>query len=436
MASKVIMPKAGMAMEEGTIMKWLRHEGDKVKAGEPLLMILTDKVNMEVEAAASGVLLKILKQEGEVVPVTHTIAYIGENGEPIPIEQTTAPTLEASAKERPGAAGLNSQLHENNALKKIAATPLAKTIARKTGIDLTVIKGSGKDGVIKGRDVEKHRNIKATPLASRIARELNLDMAQLSGSGHNGKIRKDDLPHTAEKGNALAESKSGSSIRKPMKGIRKIIADRMLKSHLEAPPVTLCGKVDVTELLSLRKQMNKTLGCSISVNDLVMKAAAQSLKEHSYVNVTIDENDILYLADINLGMAVALPDGLIVPVIRNADKLSLKELSDTARDLGTRAKEGKLMPEEIKGGTFTVSNLGMYGIASFTPIINPPESAILGVCMVEEVLRLENGRIESRSIMGLSLTIDHRVIDGAQGAIFLGRVKELLENPLGIVLER
>jgi pyruvate dehydrogenase E2 component (dihydrolipoamide acetyltransferase) len=172
------------------------------------------------------------------------------------------------------------------------------------------------------------------------------------------------------------------------------------------------------------------------VNDLVMKAAAQSLKEHSYVNVTIDENDILYLADINLGMAVALPDGLIVPVIRNADKLSLKELSDTARDLGTRAKEGKLMPEEIKGGTFTVSNLGMYGIASFTPIINPPESAILGVCMVEEVLRLENGRIESRSVMGLSLTIDHRVIDGAQGAIFLGRVKELLENPLGIVLER
>jgi len=309
---------------------------------------------------------------------------------------------------------------------KIAATPLAKTLAREKGIELASIRGSGTGGVIRGSDVESYKGIKATPLAARIAKEMKVDLSQVKGSGHRGKIKKEDLP-VAEENNRTGTGISGRGVRKPMKGIRRIIADRMLKSHLEA---------DVTELLRLRKQMNKTLGSNISVNDIVMKAAVISLKEHSYINVTIDGNDILFLTDINLGMAVALPEGLIVPVIKNAEGLGLKELSDIAKDLGSRAKEDRLVPDEITGGTFTVSNLGMFGITSFTPIINPPESAILGVCAVEEVLRLEKVRVESRSVMGLSLTIDHRVIDGAQGAVFLGRIKELLENPLEIIMER
>lgn len=321
-------------------------------------------------------------------------------------------------------------------MAKIAATPQAKTLAHKNGIDLNVVKGSGTGGVIKGRDIENHRVVKFTPLAGRIAKELNLDMSKVQGSGYNGKIRKEDLPGLEGIEHAPVNRGLGSNIRKPMVGMRKIIADRMLKSHLEAPPVTLNAKADVTELLSLRKQMNKTLGSSISVNDLVMKAVAQSLREHSYINVTIDGNDIVFLDEINLGMAVALPDGLIVPVIKNADRLGLRELSASAKDLGSKAKEGRLIPDEIMGGTFTVSNLGMLGITSFTPIINPPESAILGVCSVEEVLRLENGRVESRNIMGLSLTIDHRIIDGAQGAIYLSRIKELLENPMEIIMDR
>ncbi|KUO68100.1 MAG: hypothetical protein APF77_08535 [Clostridia bacterium BRH_c25] len=318
---------------------------------------------------------------------------------------------------------------------KIAATPLAKTLAREKGIELASIRGSGTGGVIRGSDVESYKGIKATPLAARIAKEMKVDLSQVKGSGHRGKIKKEDLP-VAEENNRTGTGISGRGVRKPMKGIRRIIADRMLKSHLEAPPVTLDAKADVTELLRLRKQMNKTLGSNISVNDIVMKAAVISLKEHSYINVTIDGNDILFLTDINLGMAVALPEGLIVPVIKNAEGLGLKELSDIAKDLGSRAKEDRLVPDEITGGTFTVSNLGMFGITSFTPIINPPESAILGVCAVEEVLRLEKVRVESRSVMGLSLTIDHRVIDGAQGAVFLGRIKELLENPLEIIMER
>lgn len=318
---------------------------------------------------------------------------------------------------------------------KIAATPLARTLASKAGIDLKSIKGSGTGGVIKGRDLKSRRMIRCTPLAGRIANEYNLDLSQVIGSGYNGKIMKADLPGVESIKNTAAKNGSDSNMRKPMKGMRRLIADRMLKSHLEAPAVTLNTKADVTDILRLRKEMNKTFNISISVNDLVMKAVAQSLREHSYINVMIDGNDIVFLDEINLGMAVALPDGLIVPVIKNADRMSIRELSESAKYLGARAKENKLMPDEILGGTFTVSNLGMLGITSFTPIINPTESAILGVCAVEEVLRLENGSVRSRSIMGLSLTIDHRVIDGAQGAVFLSRIKEMLENPLEIILD-
>lgn len=318
---------------------------------------------------------------------------------------------------------------------KIAATPLAKTLAREKGVELAAVHGSGTGGVIKGRDIESFRRAKATPLAARIAREMKLELTGIQGSGYGGKIRKEDVMPLLENNRTEAVMTSGGE-RVPMKGIRRIIADRMLKSHLEAPPVTLDMKADVTELLNLRKQLNKLRSSRITINDFVIKAAAISLREHPFINVKLEKDSIVFMDCINIGMAVALPQGLIVPVIKNAGSLGLEELSAAAKDLGTRAREDRLMPDEITGGTFTVSNLGMYGITSFTPIINPPESAILGVCAVEEVLRLRDGMVESRSIMGLSLTIDHRVIDGAQGAVFLGRIKELLENPLEIMIER
>ncbi|MGI6585657.1 MAG: 2-oxo acid dehydrogenase subunit E2 [Gracilibacteraceae bacterium] len=321
-------------------------------------------------------------------------------------------------------------------MTKIAATPLAKTLAYRKGIELIEVKGSGKGGIIKAVDVETHGKLRYTPLAGRIARELGIDMTKVKGSGYKGKIRKSDLPVFISIEADEIKKETGRSVRKPIQGMRKVIADRMKKSHLSAPPVTLNIKVDVTELLNLRNQVNKTLESSVSINDLVMKAVAQSLREYPNINVTIDGDDIVFQDEVNLGMAVALPDGLIVPVIKNADRLGLIELSAAAKKLGAKAKEDKLTIDEITGGTFTVSNLGMMGITSFTPIINPPESAILGVCAVEENLRLNNGKVESRQIMGLSLTIDHRVIDGAQGAIFLGRIKKFMENPMEIILER
>jgi pyruvate dehydrogenase E2 component (dihydrolipoamide acetyltransferase) len=223
-------------------------------------------------------------------------------------------------------------------------------------------------------------------------------------------------------------------VRKQLTGMRKVIAERMLKSHLEIPPVTLNAKADVTELVALRKQINDTPDIKISINDLLLKAAAVALSESPDINASIKDNEIIYKLDINIGMAVALEDGLIVPVIKNADKLSLRQISIKAKELAAKAREGKLKPDEYSGGTFTVSNMGMYGIVSFTPIINQPEIAILGVCAIENELKMVEGKIENRSVMGLSLTFDHRVVDGSQSAIFLSKIKSLLENPLRIIV--
>lgn len=337
---------------------------------------------------------------------------------------------------------------------RVAATPLARTLAKEKGIGLINVKGTGSRGEIKARDVEDYKAVSAapvsvtpssvTPLARRMAEALDIDLSDLKGSGHEGKIKKADLPvenkmpvstkAVIEGSPQDIQPESPKDILKPLKGMRKIIADRMLKSHREAPPVTLHAKADVTELAALRKQMKEIPNTGISLNDFVLKAAAMALSEMSGINVSIEGEEIVYKKEINIGMAVALEEGLIVPVLRNTDTLSLRQISDTSKDLSQRARSGKLLPEEIRGGTFTVSNLGMYGITAFTPIINPPESAILGVCAIENVLKMIEGNIENRSMMGLCLTIDHRVIDGAQGALFLSRIKALLENPLELLL--
>jgi pyruvate dehydrogenase E2 component (dihydrolipoamide acetyltransferase) len=402
------MPKAGMAMEEGTIIKWLKKVGERVEMGEPLLEIHTDKVNMEIEAAASGILLQILAQEGEVVPVTHIIGYIGSMGE--------------------------------EAVDKVPATPLARTLAKAKGIDLKTVKGTGQYGEIKGRDIEKVQVATATPLAERIAKKNNIDLEKVQGSGFKGKVRKEDIVAFEEKEyhKDISTKETKNEIqthdRKSLAGMRKIIAERMLASHVQVPPVTLNTKADVTELSVLKNKITTTLGSKISFNDFVIKATAKALEEYPNINVSLQGQEILYKKEINVGMAVALEDGLIVPVIRNAHEFTLKKLGQKTKELAQKARDGKLMPDEIEGGSFTISNLGMFDILSFTPIINLPESAILGVCAIEDQLKMIDGKIESRKMMGLSLTVDHRLIDGAQGAIFLKRIKTLLENPLEILV--
>mgnify|MGYP000854030569 CR=1 FL=1 len=441
MAVEIIMPKAGMAMEEGTVIEWLKKVGDKVEAGEPLLIIETDKTTMEIESPASGYLLKILYDSGDVVPVVQTIGYIGDMGEELPdkaVEDKEIPADNESAEEKTAKSESKDTKKLSIAGNRVAATPAARRIATEKGIDLSKITGTGRFGEIKAADVEKAEAVKATPLARRIAEDQNIDLSRIQGSGFNGKIRKEDLGltvHQQEKAVAdVLKTEPAVAERKPLKGMRKVIADRKLKSHTEIPPVTLNVKADVTELVALREKLNAALGFKVSINDFILRATALSLKESPNINVSLEDNELVFKSEVNVGMAVALDDGLIVPVLRNIDKMSLVQIAEKSKELAGKAREGKLLPDDYTGGTFTVSNLGMFDITAFTPIINLPEAAILGVCTIENELKMIDGKIENRSIMGLSLTFDHRLIDGAQAAVFLKKIKLLLQNPLKLIV--
>ena len=429
MAYRVIMPKAGMAMEKGKVVRWLKEEGDPVETGEPLLEIETDKVNMEVEAMNSGILLKIIADEGDEVPVVQTIGFIGEKGEALPADEAQ-PGGDGSAETK------SEPVHQAEVLRTVngngvPATPAAKRIAKEKGIDLKSVTPSGNRGQIKAADVEGMRTTaKATPLAKAIAADMGLNLNDVAGSGFAGKVtRADVMAATGAPAAAAAVAASGDEVI-PHSAMRKVIAKRMLKSHLEIPPVTQSCVVDVTELMALRSQIN-TGDMRISVNDFIIMAVTKTLKEQPRINATFTEEGLLVKKRINIGVAVALPEGLIVPVIKDSDTLSLSQISQQAKTLAAKAKEGKLVPDEYSGGTFTISNLGMMGVTSFTPIINQPEIAILGVCAVEQKLEMnDEGEIEKHLKMGLSLTYDHRCIDGAQAAVFSNRVTQLLENPV------
>jgi len=434
MAHEVIMPKAGMAMEEGKVIRWLIKEGEAVKQGEPMLEIETDKVAMEVEAGASGVLIKVLAQEGDIVPVTKVIGYIGEQDEKAPEQTATEQTEPESAGEvkTQGTAPAISEtappaMQEHG---KIAATPLAKTIAHQRGIALNTVQPSGRLGQVLARDVEAVRQVAATPLARKIAEDRQVDIGSVAGSGYNGKVTKADV--LAAQPQAVVQ---GEDELKPHSAMRRVIAKRMLQSHLEIPPVTQSCIADATELMAFREKMNASGEMRISVNDFIILSVAKTLEEQPHINASFTEEGLIIKKHINIGVAVALPEGLIVPVVKDANKLSLRQISEISKSLAAKAKEGRLLPDEYSGGTFTISNLGMMGVTSFTPIINQPESAILGVCAVTQQLEMDDdGQIHKRLKMGLSLTYDHRSIDGAQAAIFSNRVTELLEHPFAMMI--
>ena len=428
MAYAVIMPKAGMSMETGKIVKWLKKEGERVETGEPLLEIETDKVNMEVEAMNSGLLLKVIAHEGEEVPVVQTIGYIGEAGEALPETEKAAAEQPA---EKPA-----EMISEKPAVKlegvRIPATPAAKRLAKEKNMALESITPTGSLGQIKAADVAAAGTAKATPLARAMAADQGIDLNSVTGSGYGGKVTKADIsPATAP---AMATSEEGEL--RPHSAMRKVIARRMLSSHTNIPPVTQNCVADVTALMALREQINAGRDdVRITVNDFVVMAVARALMEQPHINASYTDEGLFVKKHINVGIAVALPEGLIVPVIRDADKMPLSGISAAARALSAKAKEGRLSPDEYSGGTFTVTNLGMMGVTAFTPIINEPESAILGVCATEQRLEMDDeGHIEKRLKMPLCLTYDHRSIDGAQAAIFSNRVTQLLENPLAMLV--
>lgn len=444
MASDIIMPKAGMAMEEGRIVRWLKKEGDKVEKGEPILEIMTDKVNMEVEAEVSGTLLKILAKEGDVLPVFTTIGYIGNEGEKLPEQPTTNnKTEEVKAfKEKRKKEEVEISSSERIS-KKVRATPAARRLARENLLDISEIKGSGPKGRIQLADVENfikgHKDSKkASLLAERIAEEEGINISEIEGSGVRGKVMKEDVMRFigSDKQKELNQERKTKVI--PLSNMRKVIGKRMSESFYTAPTFTLNIEVDMTEVREMRKELMDAIlqetGKKITYTDIIVMATAKALKKYPLINASLVKEGILLHDYVDMGLAVGLDDGLLVPVIRNVDKMSLSEIVLATKDVIQRAVNEKLLPDELEGSTFTISNLGMYGISHFNPIINQPNSAILGVNAIIDKVVAINGEPQIRPIMTLSLTIDHRVIDGAPGAKFLKYLKELLENPILLLI--
>ena len=413
MAYEILMPQLGLTMEEGTVSQWIKHEGDAVKAGDVVAEITTDKLTHELQSEHDGVLLKIVAQEGEDVPVKGVLAYIGEAGESITAAPAAAPAAEESvpATASPAAAAPTADG------RRIRISPLARKTAAKLGVtDFAAIVGSGTSGRITQKDI-----LAAAEAMKTAPAPAPLSVAAASASE----------PAAPKAGLELME---GDTVVK-LSGMRKVVAERMLHSHTEIPPVTQNTKVDVTELMKFRKLLLAETGRKYSVNDLILKATAKMLRQHPEILVSYDNGQMIQRAHVNIGMAVALEAGLIVPVIRDADRLGLDALADSAKDLASRAKGNKLLPDEYKGSTFSVSNLGMFGIETFPPIVNQPDAAILGVCAVQDELTLaEDGSVSKRQVMRLSFTYDHRLIDGATAAKFVMDLRDLLQSPMCIVL--
>jgi len=427
-----------MGMADGMIVRWLKHEGDTVAEGEPLVEVEAAKVTSEVEAEVSGVLARILVAEGETVPVRTPLCLIGSASEVrANVEVLTEPVESATVASAPGSPAASSQL-------TVQVTPVARRMAKEHGIDLSQVRGSGPGGRIVTEDVQRAIDEAARPLlpatapaevqvipaARRLAKDHGIDLGQVRGSGPGGRITVEDVQRViaaaAQPATPAPPALPAEQVI-PLTGMRGTIARRMQQSLQTAAQVTLVTEVDVSALVQLREDLKQQF--ALTYTDLVIKAVADALKEHPRLNAWIEGEQIQLVQAIHIGVAVALDEGLIVPVVRNADRRSLGEIAQETQRLAMRAREGTLAREEVMGSTFSVTNLGMYGIDAFTPIVNPPEIAILGVGRInEKLMRVPRGA-EWRHVMTLSLTFDHRVVDGAPAAAFLQSVGKRLEDP-------
>ena len=433
MATEILMPKLGLTMTEGTIDEWKKKEGDSVSKGEILFSVATDKLTNDVEAEEDGVLLKILVPEGETVPCKALIGWLGAAGEAAPDAAGQAASAPAPAEaDAPAAAAAAAPAKASGAY--VPATPYAKKLAKEKGFDLGQIPATGYKGVVVAKDVlgftpdaaPAAPAVKASPLAEKLAADLGIELGALNA---HGRVLAQDILAYLE--NTREKAEGGEAAReevKPMSGMRKAIARNMLASVQTSPTVTFNLSVDMSEMKRYREQL-KAKEIKVSYTDLLVKFVAKALTEFPLLNCSVEDNKIVYKHYVNMGVAVALDNGLLVPNIADADKKSLTEISAEVKELAKLAREGKLPPEKLRGGTFTITNLGMYGIESFTPIINQPEVAILGVNTMEDKVVVRNGEMVIRPMMNLSLTADHRVVDGSVAAQFLQRVKSLLENP-------
>jgi len=443
MAQAVIFPKLGQTMEEGAIVKWLKKVGDPVAKGDILFEIETDKANLEVESFFEGVLLKIYVKEGITVPCNTVVGYVGQAGEkvpdvapksesaPAPASAAPAPTVsaapaKASAATVPVAAPTPVKQVAPVAVaapvvERLVISPRAKALAKDACINPSRIKGSGPNGRIVEKDVQCYLEtsgylaLRVTPAAKRLASENQVDLLTVRGSGDGGRIMIEDVERMLKQ--------------KPvaMSRMRQVIARRLVESKQTIPHFYVTVKADITDLMTYRAEL-KAKGIIYSVNDFVLEAVILSLTEFPTVNSFTDGSTVTWRGDVDLGMAVSIDTGLVVPVIKAAQTLTLKELNAQTKVLGEKARLGKLTPDEMTGSSFTVSNMGMMNVDQFTAIINPGEAGILAVSTGRQVPAVVKGEIKIRTIMAMTLSADHRIVDGAMGAQFVNAIRSKLED--------
>ncbi|SEJ49405.1 pyruvate dehydrogenase E2 component (dihydrolipoamide acetyltransferase) [Dyadobacter sp. SG02] len=431
-AAVVRMPKMSDTMEEGTLVSWQKKVGDKVKSGDILAEVETDKATMELEAYEDGTLLFVGIKEGEAVPVDAIIAVIGEEGANVegllarengeaPAETAAAPQA-ASGSAAPAVNGSEKAVSVADSNERVKASPLAKRLADEKGINLSEVAGSGDNGRIVKRDVDEFK-----PAAQASAPAAAPAAQPASGAG---------TPAKAEAApSAAAAPASGDFVDTPISQMRKTIARRLSESLFTAPHFYVTMEINMDKAMALRPQLNEVATAKISFNDMVIKACAVALKQHPAVNSAWLGDKIRKYNYVNIGVAVAVDEGLLVPVIREADKKTLSAISGEVKDLAGKAKDKKLQPKDWEGNTFSVSNLGMFGVDEFTAIINPPDSCILAIGAIKKVAAFkEDGTVYPTNIMKVTLSADHRVVDGATAAQFLLTVKKLLEEPMSMLV--
>lgn len=439
MAVEVVMPRMGLTMEEGTVVHWHKQQGEPVAKGEPLLEIETDKVTAEIEANADGVLGKILIEEGVTVPIGTPIAYIIAPGETLPKD---GPPVPAGARAQQTSPDFTPASEKEESLPeadtRLRASPAARRAARELGMNLGSIQGHGPMGRILETDVrrawdqmKRAGEKRLTPVAARMVSELGIDLSQVEGSGPRGMIRKSDLPSIAPSPGLAGEFLEVS-------GVRKVMAERMADSFSTAPHFYLMAEADASALVTLREELipkvEARVGVRLTFTDLLAFFLAKALAEQPLVNAAWADGHIRMNQAVNLGIAVDSERGLVVPVIHAADKLTLADLARARAGLTEKAHSGKLSLDDLANGTFTLSNLGTYRVDMFNAILNPPQAAILAVGRIREKVLPHEGQPAIRPMIGLSLTCDHRVLDGATGAKFLSRIVEFIEEPYSLFL--
>ncbi len=433
MATNILMPALSPTMTEGKLSRWLKKEGEEVKSGDVLAEIETDKATMEVEAVDEGFLSKIVVPDGtDGVAVNAVIAILTETAgetvdapKDVAVETPAQPPKEVPTPVEAKAPAPAAKGHDDQG-ERIFASPLARRMAKQAGIDLASLKGSGPNGRIVKADIEAGAGKAPAPAPAPKTEAATAPAAP--------------APTAAQKTAASAPAIIAPHTKIPNSSMRKIIAKRLTESKQTAPHFYLTSNIEIDALLKLRADLNAKSAkdgpgaFKLSVNDLIIKACAVALRRHPNVNSSYTEDAIIQYTDVDISIAVAIPDGLITPIIRKADQLGLAAISNAMKDLGARAKSGKLKPEEFQGGGFSISNLGMFGIPEFSAIINPPQSAILAVGAGEPRAVVKNGAIAIATIMTVTLSCDHRVVDGALGAEFLSTLKSIIEDPLSLML--